>query len=93
MSAEDLNLPWSAEGAGDIVDSTGTIIIDVFLDSLEDDERVAEFIVRACNSHYELVNALERTGVQCGSREGCSTGCGCLTCEVVKALAKAKGTK
>jgi hypothetical protein len=50
----------------------------------------AEFIVSACNSHYELIEALENCIAWCSCNEG--TGSPCSTCrKAIKAIARAIG--
>lgn len=50
-------LPFSRSSThGDILDANGNIILEVPIDCSDED---AAFIVRACNSHAALVEALE----------------------------------
>jgi hypothetical protein len=50
--------PWSTSGRT-IVDKTGRSICNNGNSSTGDEPANAAFIVRACNSHYELLAALE----------------------------------
>ena len=53
MSTEHAPLPWTSTWAGEVLDAHGLFRIEA--DSVAD----AEFIVRACNSHDALVQALK----------------------------------
>lgn len=57
--------PWHAPGMGEIHDADHNLIAHIAFSAGEhDDDQVgtesdAKFIVRACNSHYQLVDALK----------------------------------
>lgn len=48
-------LPWKQNNVGDVV-SGKTVILETYDNQ---DEANAAFIVRACNAHYALIEALE----------------------------------
>jgi hypothetical protein len=62
MSAKHCPLPWSIDGpydnSVDVEAADGAWVAEVFDAKVADGYGNAEFIVRACNSHYELLEAL-----------------------------------
>lgn len=82
--------PWQTDQDGFIESMAGTYIAEVSSDSDKAEAQAdAEFIVRAVNSHEELLDALERIVVECNLDDA--------MLDVVrqiaeKAIAKAEGT-
>lgn len=48
---------WIVDGNQAVTTQYGSIIADIFGDSKEEQEANASFIVKACNSHAELLEA------------------------------------
>lgn len=58
-------LPWRVERSYEdvwVVDNKGDAVLHIAADTLNEGERIAAFIVRACNAFERLVGALEQFG-------------------------------
>lgn len=92
-------LPWRAQREPlYVVDCNDQYVADVKLD--ESDPwalATVEFIVRACNSHAELLEALRDIGTAPCIRallgESDDSPCWCPSCRAKAAIAKAEGEK
>jgi hypothetical protein len=62
MEAKHIKLPWMVNNFDQVFDATGNIIADCKWTNHTPEHRMANaaFIVRACNSHEELLGACEK---------------------------------
>lgn len=85
MSMKHTSVPWNITDDGDFLENgEGEPIADLRFFHIPDNEANAAFIVRACNSHDELLEALESAAKRLG-------WLGKDTSDLQVTIAKAKG--